>query len=83
MEHPAESRIEVVFTGTIGAPPNIEDFKNALGQVIPAHLAYALVFIYIQHRELAGRTHGALSAYTHEAIRNGGITDGNNGEIGA
>ena len=83
MEHPAESRIEVVFTGTIGAPPNMEDFKNALEEVIPAHLAYALVFIYIQHLELAGRTHGALGEYTHGQIRNGGITDGNNGEIGA
>ncbi|TDQ35292.1 putative phage tail protein [Aureibacillus halotolerans] len=38
--------ITIKFVGTLGVPTNLEDCKNALREIIPAHLALSFEFIY-------------------------------------
>ena len=57
------------FTSEKGRPKNLEDFKNAIDEIKPAHLAYILEFMYNTHQELKIKTHEYLSQFTHQEIR--------------
>lgn len=76
-ENAAEYAIEVKFVGTIGIPPNMDDFKAAIEAVKPAHIAYTLAYVFVVNDTLKKYTHAGLAAYTHEKIRTGGIESGN------
>lgn len=71
LEHPADYRFEVKFTGTIGIPPNLEDLSAALEEIKPAHLTYTYVILFRLYEVLMGFTHGQLADYTHETLRAG------------
>ncbi len=45
-EFPTEFRVEIVFVGTIGIPPNMEDLTAALREAMPAHLKWDYIIIY-------------------------------------
>lgn len=62
--------VKIVFVDTIGIPPNMDDVKNAINEVIPAHLNVKYVFSYKTYDSLKIYTHEQLSLYTHENIRN-------------
>lgn len=48
--------IVIQFTSQTGTPPNLNDFKNALEEIKPAHLAIDYSFRYISYAELSGMT---------------------------
>ena len=57
------------FISQKGRPKNLEDFKSAMDEIKPAHLAYILEFMYNTHQDLKPKTHQYLSQFTHEEIR--------------
>lgn len=70
-EHPESSSIDVKFVGTLGIPPNMEDFKQAIEKVIPAHITYVLVYTYATWGMAENYTWEGLNNYTWEQFRNG------------
>jgi len=72
-EHNEEYYFDIRFIGALGLPPNMDDLTAVIEEIKPAHLAYAYKYRYRTHGELRSFTHAALSAYTHEHIRNGVI----------
>lgn len=46
IEHPAEYRFEVKFTGTRGVPANLAGLTAAIEEIKPAHLAFGYIFTY-------------------------------------
>ena len=46
VEHNEEYIFEIIFTGNIGIPPNMDDLTAAIEEIKPAHLAYNYRFIY-------------------------------------
>ena len=57
------------FVSQKGMPKNIEDFKDAIDEIKPAHLAYILEFMFNTHQQLKPKTHQELSSFTHQEIR--------------
>lgn len=57
------------FISEKGRPKNLDDFKNAIDEIKPAHLAYILEFIFNTHQQLKPKTHQELSQFTHQEIR--------------
>lgn len=68
-EFPAQHRFVIRFTGCLGVPPGIEDFKALVEELKPAHLAVEYQYTYNTHGDLAGRTHRFLGGYTHGQLR--------------
>lgn len=71
----SEYRVEIHFTGTIGVPPNLEDLRDALNEIMPDHLAWEFVFRYRTHQLILPYTHGLLCQFQHQAIREGDLTN--------
>ena len=46
-EYPEESRFTVMFIGTLGIPPNMDDLTAAIDEIKPAHLAYSYIFTFM------------------------------------
>lgn len=57
------------FVSEKGRPKNLDDFKNAIDEIKPAHLAYILEFIFNTHQQLKPKTHQELSQFIHQEIR--------------
>ena len=57
------------FVSQKGVPKNLEDFKDAIDEIKPAHLAYILEFMFNTHQQLKPKTHQELSPFTHQEIR--------------
>lgn len=57
------------FVSQKGRPKNLDDFKNAIDEIKPAHLAYILEFMFNTHQQLKPKTHQELSSFTHQEIR--------------
>ena len=74
-EYPAQYRIEIKFTGTIGVPPNMEDLSQSLRESLPAHLKWDYIFVYNTHAAVSRFTHMQLHAYTHYQLRNEVLTN--------
>lgn len=68
-EFPAEYRIEIRFVGTLGIPPNLEDMKAALDDIMPAHITWEFVFYWNTHGQTSAYTHEQLAEFTHAEIR--------------
>jgi hypothetical protein len=66
-----EYRVEIHFVGTIGIPPNLEDLRAALDDIMPAHLDWIFVIYYRTHEMVHRYTHGELRAFQHTTIREG------------
>jgi hypothetical protein len=62
-------RFIVTFVSTRGQPPNLDQLKDAIEEIKPAHLAVEYVFVCTTNAELAAYTHAELAAYTHAEIR--------------
>ena len=65
----ADYMFKIKFISQKGMPKNIEDFKSAIDEIKPAHLAYILEFMYNTHQELRTKTHEYLSQFAHQEIR--------------
>ena len=53
-EKPSEYKVIVTFIDTRGVPPNLDDTKEALREIIPAHLGVDFEFTYLVWDELDG-----------------------------
>ncbi|ADQ06521.1 hypothetical protein Calhy_0784 [Caldicellulosiruptor hydrothermalis 108] len=51
-ENVAPYTFEVKFVGTRGIPPNLDDLKNIINEIKPAHLAVTYTFTYLIWDEL-------------------------------
>jgi len=60
VEHNEKYLFEIIFTGIIGIPPNMNDFKETIEIIKPAHLTYEIRIRY--------RTWGELSPYKWEEL---------------
>lgn len=63
----------ITFISIYGEPKNLTNLKQAIRDVIPAHIAVNFVFIYMSHRSIGEYTHRQLHGYTHADIRRGKI----------
>lgn len=55
--NPAAGTFEVQFVDTQGIPPNLDDLKAAIDEIIPAHLTVEYEFSYL----LIGDVHGVMT----------------------
>lgn len=70
-EFPAEYRIEIHFVGADGLPPNLNDLKAAIEEIIPAHLAVGYVSTLKTWGDVARMTWGDVANMTWEELRGG------------
>ena len=66
--------ITVKFVNRVGRPSNMEDVKNVVNNVIPAHIAIEYVFIYNDWENISGSTWQALTAITWDDVLNKEVT---------
>lgn len=71
VEVPAEYRIEVHFVDTVGLPPNLNDLKAAIEEIVPAHLAVGYVSTLKTWDDVSGMTWDSVAALTWEELRGG------------
>jgi len=69
IEHNDNYSFEVQFVGTKGIPLNIDDLKNAISEIKPAHLEVIFTFKFNTYQYLTTFTHNQLAAYTHQELR--------------
>lgn len=77
IEDNANSTFTIRFTGTIGIPENMEDLKETIEEIKPAHLAVKYEYIYNTYKNLSALTHADLENYTHSQLRNEVLENGN------
>ena len=65
----ADYMFKIKFISQKGRPKNLEDFKSAIDEIKPAHLAYILEFMFNTHQQLKPKTHQELSSFAHQEIR--------------
>lgn len=68
VEHNEEYLFEIIFTGIIGIPPNMDNFKEMIELNKPAHLTYEIKYRYRTWGELLPYTWGELSPFTWDEI---------------
>lgn len=49
---PADYKITITFIDTLGIPPNLDDLKNALNDIKPAHLTLVYEFRFLLIRDI-------------------------------
>ncbi|QEK13769.1 DUF2313 domain-containing protein (plasmid) [Crassaminicella thermophila] len=59
----------ITFVGTKGIPPNMDDLKNAIEDIKPAHLGFTFEYTYNTYQYLSQFTHADLALYTHIDLR--------------
>jgi len=69
VELPAENHLILKFTELNGTPPNEDDFKAFVAEVVPAHLTYEFVNKFNTHGEVNRLTHSDLRNMTHIQMR--------------
>lgn len=72
-ELPAEYRVEVEFVDAIGLPPNLDDLKRALGEIVPAHLAIHYLSTLKTWDDVAGMTWDDAGKLTWEQFKGGSL----------
>lgn len=75
-ENVAPYTFQVKFVGTRGIPPNIDDLKRAIEEIIPAHLRVIFEYTYTPWNELRNTTWNKLLSFTWEEIRTGRAING-------
>lgn len=60
----------IKFAGTKGIPPNLEDFKHTIEEIIPAHMVAAYQFTYNVLNDLLPFNVDDLSKYTLNELLN-------------
>lgn len=75
LEDPKNYTINIKFVGKFGVPPNLQDIKDALRELIPAHLAINYSFMYATYKMVADKYASydamAASGLTYDEIYNG------------
>lgn len=68
VEHNEEYLFEIIFTGVIGIPPNMDDFKETIEIIKPAHLTYEIRIRYRTWGELSPYKWAGLEPFTWDEI---------------
>ena len=55
-DEPESYRVRVKFVSNYGVPPNLEDVRKSLGEIIPAHLELVFDYSYLLIRDVNGLT---------------------------
>lgn len=72
-----ECLIFIKFTGTIGIPENMNDLKEAIDDIIPAHMEARYEYVYNTWAAVKGRTWGELKGMTWKQVKEGDLNEGN------
>lgn len=70
-ENYAKYTIEIEFVGVKGIPPYMDDVKNAIDEIIPAHIAYSVKITYRTWAEVANKTWAEVAGKTWAEIAEG------------
>lgn len=62
-QQPALYQFTVQFVDTLGLPPNLDDLKDAIEDIKPAHLAVQYSFRYLSISEIQGLTIDQIQAH--------------------
>ena len=68
IENNADYSFLIKFVDTRGVPPNLDDLKNAIEEIKPAHLAVVYDYTYTTWDEIANVTWDKLTNYTWDDI---------------
>lgn len=68
IEHNEKYLFEIIFTGVIGIPPNMDDFKETIEIIKPAHLTYEIRIRYRTWGELSPYKWAGLEPFTWDEI---------------
>ena len=71
VEYSTEYRFDVVFVGTIGIPPNMDDLTAAIDEIKPAHLAYEYIIVFRTWDMVSHITWDNAGAYTWDQLKEG------------
>lgn len=69
---PASSTFTIRFVSTLGLPPNIEDLKKAVEDIMPAHLLVQYMYRYLTIAEIEGMTIAEIEATSLDRFAGGG-----------
>lgn len=69
---PPTSTITVRFISTLGLPPNIEDLKKAVEEIVPSHLIVSYAYRYLTIAEIEGMTIAQIESTTLDRFAGGG-----------
>lgn len=64
-------KFTIVFTSKVGVPPKMEDFKETLREIVPAHLGIEYKFTYITWGETKNKKWEELQKITWDEVLNG------------
>jgi len=68
-EHANEYRLTLRFTEINGVPPNLNDYKAFVRDVIPAHLEYNFIVKYVLNKELNPYTNEHMKQHTQDELK--------------
>ncbi|ADY55144.1 hypothetical protein Sgly_0787 [Syntrophobotulus glycolicus DSM 8271] len=69
-DHPEESYFVIKFVDTKGIPPNLDDLKDAIEEIKPAHLEAVYEFTYNTYDYLNQFTYEYLESFSYNQLRN-------------
>lgn len=72
-EIPGDYRVEIEFVGQVGLPPNLNDLKSAIAEVLPAHLEPWYISQLKTWGDVAAQTWDDVAGETWESLRGGSI----------
>ncbi|WP_271751359.1 YmfQ family protein [Cohnella sp. JJ-181] len=62
-QQPSLCTVTIRFVDTVGRPPNLDDIKDALNAIVPAHLAVSYSFRYLTVNEVNGLTINQMQSH--------------------
>ena len=69
VEHNEQYKFDIKMMSVIGIPPNMEDLKDAIEALKPAHLAYEIILKFNTHEMIRSFTYNYLKEKTYIGIR--------------
>lgn len=69
IENNSQYTFTVKFIGVRGIPPNLDDLKNAIEEIKPAHLAFTFEYTYNTWNDISHMTWNQASAHTWDQLR--------------
>lgn len=69
IEDAANSTVTIKFISVIGLPPNINDLKASIDEIIPAHLLVTYQYKYNTNDDLTQYTNNHLALFTNDQLR--------------
>lgn len=71
IESPSTYQLTIQFVDTVGVPPNYEDVKRVIQEIIPAHIAVTFTNKYALWSNVKATTWGNAKTYTWADLKGG------------